>query len=64
MGKKYDDVGLFIDNQMIYNFYFDRIVQVALSQFQYQNLPSTCDRWFFEWKALKDGQAALCVPDG
>ena len=64
MGKKYEDIGLFIDNQKIYNFYFDRICQVVLSQFQYGNLPSTCDRWFFEWKAMRDGQAALCVPDG
>ena len=64
MAKKYEDIGLFIDNQKIYNFYYDRICQVALSQFQYGNLPSTCDRWFFEWKAMRDGQAALCVPDG
>lgn len=64
MGKKYDDIGLFVDNQKIYNFYYDRICQVALSQFQYGNLPSTCDRWFFEWKAMRDGQATLCVPDG
>lgn len=63
MAKKYEDIGLFIDNQKIYNFYYDRICQVALSQFQYGNLPSTCDRWFFEWKAMRDGQAALCVPD-
>ena len=64
MAKKYEDIGLFVDNQKIYNFYYDRICQVALSQFQYGNLPSTCDRWFFEWKAMRDGQAALCVPDG
>ena len=64
MAKKYEDIGLFIDNQKIYNFYHDRICQVALSQFQYGNLPSTCDRWFFEWKAMRDGQACLCVPDG
>ena len=64
MGKKYEVIDLFVDNQKIYNFYRDRICQVALSQFQYGNLPSTCDRWFFEWKAMRDGQAALCVPDG
>ena len=64
MPKKYEDIDLFIDNQKIYNFYYDRICQVALSQFQYGNLPSSCDRWFFEWKAMRDGQAALCVPDG
>lgn len=61
--KRIDDLGLFIDNQQIYHFYKDRIEQVALSQMQYSNLPSSCDRWFFEWKALHTGQACFCVPD-
>lgn len=60
--KQRENMDLFIDSQMIYHFYKDRIEQVALSQFDYVNFPKSGDRWFFEWKALHQGQACFCVP--
>ena len=62
--KQRENHDLFIDNQLIYWFYRDRLEQVALSQFDYKNWPKSCDRWFFEWKALHTGQACFCVPKG
>lgn len=59
-----DDGALFISNQMIYEYYYNRLMEVALSQFEYQNLPDTCDREFFERKLLQTGKAMFCKPKG
>ena len=45
-------------------FYFFRLVNVALAQFSYDNLPDTCDRRYMELVALTRGAAAVYVPEG
>lgn len=59
-----DDGALFISNQMIYNYYYNRLVEVALSQFEYQKFPETGDREFFEKKLLFTGKGMFCKPKG
>ena len=55
----YQDHELFFENQLIKEFYKTRLINIALSQFTYENLPKSCDRLFFEKKLLFDGKAAL-----
>ena len=45
-------------------FYFFRLVNVALAQFSYDNLPDTCDRRYMELVALTRGAAAVYQPEG
>lgn len=45
-------------------FYYFRLVNVALAQFTYENLPDTCDRRYMELVALTRGAAAVYMPDG
>lgn len=45
-------------------YYFFRLVNVALAQFSYDNLPETCDRRYMELVALTRGSAAVYVPEG
>ena len=61
--NRMDDGQLFISNQMIYQYYYDRLCEVALSQFEYQGFPDTCDREFFERQLLKS-KAMFCKPTG
>ena len=53
---------LVIENVEIYNYYKERLINVALSQFSYQNLPETCDRMYFERVLLMNGSAAFYKP--
>lgn len=55
----FEDSLLLIDKQLIFNFYRTRLINLALSQFTYENLPETCDRLFFEKKMLFNGKAAI-----
>lgn len=60
----YQDTEMFIANQEIYNYYRERLINVALSQFEWHGLPDTCDRLYFEKRLLFDGKAAMLQPIG
>lgn len=58
------DARLVIENIEIYNYYKERLVNLALSQFQWSGLPETCDRLYFEKSLLFNGKAAMYKPTG
>jgi len=58
------DARLVIENVEIYNYYRERLVNLALSQFQWSGLPDTCDRLYFEKSLLFNGKAAMYKPTG
>ncbi len=58
------DFDLFISNQEIYQFYRERLINLALSQFTWNNLPDTCDRLYFEKRLLFDGKACFLKAEG
>lgn len=58
------EIDLFITNQLIYRYYFDRLRAIALAEFEYVNFPETCDPLYFERKLLENGVAAIYAPDG
>lgn len=45
-------------------YYFFRLMNVALAQFTYENLPDTCDRRYMELVALTRGSVAIYKPEG
>ena len=53
------DVDLVINNQEIYQYWRNRLITMALSQFEWKGLPETCDAWYFEKILLFNGSAAL-----
>lgn len=59
-----EDATLFIQNQEIYLYYRERLINLALSQFRWDGLPDTCDRLFFEKKLLFTGKGAMLKPIG
>lgn len=59
---KRDDKLLVVDNKRIYDFYFNRLCNVAISQFDYANMPKSCNRWYFEKVLLCRGTAAFYKP--
>ena len=48
----------------IYNFYYERLCNLALSQFEWFNLPDTVDRRYMEKTLLFEGTAAWYWPRG
>lgn len=58
------DKQLLIEDQMIYRYYRERLMNLALSQFKWYGFPETCDRWFFERSLLLNGKACFCMPKG
>lgn len=60
MKKK--DMDLVIYNQEIYQYYRERLINLALSQFEWHGLPETCDRLYFERTLLFNGTAAMYKP--
>lgn len=58
------DARLVVENVEIYNYYRERLVNLALSQFQWHGLPDTCDRLYFEKSLLFNGKAAMYRPTG
>lgn len=58
------DRELVIDNVEIYNYYRERLVNMALAQFEWNGLPETCDRLYFEKTLLFNGTACMCKPTG
>lgn len=58
------DAELVIENNEIYNYYRDRLISMALSQFEWHNLPDTVDPLYFERSLLFHGTAAFLEPTG
>lgn len=59
---KKQDRDLIINDQLIYRFYYDRLVNMALAQFEWHGLPETCDRLYFERVLLTNGTATMLKP--
>lgn len=55
---------LVIENSEIYLFYKERLINLALAQFEWHGLPETCDRRYFEWSLLFNGKGAMYLPKG
>ena len=55
---------LVIENSEIYLYYKERLINLALAQFEWHGLPETCDRRYFEWSLLYNGKAAMYLPKG
>lgn len=51
--------GLRIENTEIYNYYRTRILSAALAQFEWNDLPDTCDMLYFEKALVFNGQASI-----
>lgn len=53
-----------IENMSIFNYYRDRLLAAALAQFEWENLPDTCDSLYFERSLIFNGQAAIYSVEG
>lgn len=53
-----EDKRLVIDNSQIYSYYRERLINLALAQFEWHGLPETMDRLYFEKSLLFNGKAA------
>lgn len=62
--RRAKDMAAIISYADLEAFYFFRLVNVALAQFSYDNLPDTCDRRYMELVALTRGAAAVYQPEG
>lgn len=54
-----EDRQLIINNSEIYAYYRERLINLALAQFEWHGLPETCDRLYFEKSLLLNGKAAI-----
>lgn len=54
-----EDKFLVINNSQIYSYYRERLINLALAQFEWHGLPDTCDRLYFEKSLLFNGKAAM-----
>lgn len=55
---------LIVDNSEIYAYYRERLINLALSQFEWHGMPDTCDRLYFEKSLLFNGKACFIKPTG
>lgn len=46
-----------VDNQMVYQYYINRLTELAISVFEWQNLPASIDQRFLEMALFYDGKA-------
>lgn len=53
-----EDKNLVISNSEIYRYYRERLINLALAQFEWHGLPETMDRLWFEKSLLYNGKAA------
>lgn len=58
------DAYLVVRNQEIHDYYYNRLINLALSQFEWHNLPYGVDRYYLEKTLLFNGTAALYQPKG
>lgn len=54
-----EEKNLIINNSQIYSYYRERLINMALAQFEWHGLPETCDRLYFEKSLLFNGKAAM-----
>lgn len=54
-----EDKNLVINNSHIYTYYRERLINMALAQFEWHGLPDTVDRLYFEKSLLYNGKAAM-----
>lgn len=54
-----EEKNLVIRNSEIYMYYRERLINLALAQFEWHGLPETCDRLYFEKSLLFNGKAAM-----
>ena len=54
-----EDKFLVIRNSEIYRYYRERLINLALAQFEWHGLPETVDRLYFEKSLLYNGKAAM-----
>lgn len=59
-----EDKSLMVQNSEIYLYYKERLINLALAQFEWHGLPETCDRLWFERSLLFNGKAAMYQPTG
>lgn len=59
-----EDKTLMVQNSEIYLYYKERLINLALAQFEWHGLPETCDRLWFERSLLFNGKAAIYQPTG
>lgn len=69
MNGNIEDTLLVIDNQRIYQYYKERLINLALAQFiwegdVFEGENATCDADFFERRLLFAGKACMCKPLG
>lgn len=62
--KRNEDRRLEIENIELYQSYKERLINLALSQFEWHGLPDTVDRRYMEMKLLEAGSVAWYVPEG
>lgn len=48
-----------VTNDLTYNFYLNALLQIALSMFEWENLPLSMNGQWLEWCLVSQGQAAL-----
>lgn len=48
-----------LDNNRAYGFYLERLAELAISMFEWKNLPDTIDERFLEYILFSDGQAVF-----
>lgn len=54
-----EDKRLIVENSHIYSYYRERLINLALAQFEWHGLPETVDRLYFEKCLLFHGKAAM-----
>ena len=59
MGKRTKTEQAILKNGSNYMFYFNRLKELALSMFEWKNLPDTCDERFLELALFENGQAVF-----
>lgn len=59
-----EDKALMVQNSEIYLYYKERLINLALAQFEWHGLPETCDRLWFERSLLFNGKGAMYQPTG
>lgn len=67
--SKRNDIGVTLgqranaNNKIDYRIYLDRLIEIAVSQFKWKNLPSTVDERFLEKTILENGSAIFFKDD-
>lgn len=49
-------------NNQAYLMAYNQMLNIAISRFNWLNLPKTCDAWFLEWNLLHYGYATIAFP--